>query len=370
MINKKNKQKAKSLYLVMTKQCNLRCSYCLEQPAKGNCAPKSGSSLMSIETAKKAIDIFWEMFSCDKDTMDSTITFYGGESLLNWPVIKESLEYIRELDKNDGIETTAMINTNGTLITKKIAQEAKNYNLIFIVSLDGLEAINDKYRGKGSFDRIIKGLNILKEEGIKTLLSVVLTPSNFDGADDLLEIAQRFGIKEMVASPLMGDTIKHILNSADIKEYAQNAAVSAVDYFKKAQKSSIEELRIKAREKSFISGIPVLRSTDVGCLMYGDQIVVWPSSKISLCEHMEDLSIGTTDTPVAELIKNKNKLVEKLKKRLPVFNKECRGCKRKKICEGGCAFSARCITGDLTKKDLLSCAYFQKLYELLGKQQK
>jgi radical SAM protein with 4Fe4S-binding SPASM domain len=208
-------------------------------------------------------------------------------------------------------------------------------------------------------------MEILKKAKVKTMLSIVLTPANFDNTAGLLAIAKKLGIKKIVTSPLMGNTIKRISKSANIREYAQNAAVSAVNYYNEAKKIGINELRIKARKKSFALRIPIRESPDVGCLIES-QIVVWPSGQISLCEHMEDLAIGTLSTPLAELMKNKNKIIKGLRQRLPVSNEECKGCKQKNICEGGCAFSARCITGDPMKKDLLSCAYFQKLNELLN----
>lgn len=49
------------------------------------------------------------------------------------------------------------------------------------------------------------------------------------------------------------------------------------------------------------------------------------------------------------------------------FNEECKGCEFKKICAGGCAYSALLARKDLMKRDPLSCEYSKKLYELFGK---
>lgn len=355
---------AGALYLTMTDGCNLNCSYCLEQK---EIAHESIPSFMSADTARKAIDLYWEMFGLSKRMVNSSITFYGGEPLLNQHVVIESARYVRELDEKYKIKTKIFINTNGTLITREFARKARYYNFIVIVSLDGPKESHNKYRkdlkGEGSFNRVIKGLKFLEEEGVETLISTVLTPSNFSRADDLLTMVERFHIKNIITSPLMGDTIKLIQNSSNIKEYARKAAASAVKYFKEAEKINIKELRISAKKKSFILGVPISGVPDIGCNI-NSQIVIWPDGQISVCEHMKDLTIGNFDTSVKELKQNRKNIAETLKQRLPALNKECRDCELKAICGGGCAFSAKEITGDIMRRDPVSCAYSKELWNL------
>ena len=354
----RNKTKKAAMSLIVTEGCNLRCDYCF------NKAIGYKNAFMSVEMAKKAIDLYWEMFNLGKNGIkDSSITFFGGEPLLNKQVVLESAKYIRALDEKSGIETKIVLMTNGTLVTKEFSREAKRYNLIVIVSLDSSETNHNEHRkdkfGKGSFDKVTKGLEILKKEGCEIIISTVLTPSSVSGNNILLPIIKEFGVKEMSMKPL--------IESMDIDSYIQGVVKYAIKHFEEAKKIGIDEFQVSAIKKSFVLGFPVSEGTlDCKCFMYDNQIVVWTDGAINTCEKMKDSSIGNLQTSIRELIQNKNELAEKLKQRLPTFNEECEDCEFNEICGGGCAFTARCITGDLMKKDPLNCAYSKEIWRLLG----
>lgn len=354
-----------SLILMFTDRCNLCCEYCFlrsEENCNKNLEP------MSLETGRKAIDLYWEMFNLSKNSTVSTIDFYGGEPLTN-PNLMGVVKYIREKDKEFGVHTRIMVNTNGTLITREFARKAKEYNLFMVVSLDGPKDAHDRYRkdwlGEGSYDRVIKGLELLQKEGVETMISTVLTPSNLDSAKNILPIVKRLGVKKAIVSPIFGDPL------GNKEEYYQKFAIAARQYFEEAAKNGIKELQIKAKMDSFDLGAPVISAPDIGSSIYGgNQIVIWPNNSVGLCEVMIDLTIGNLDTPMVELAKNKHELVQRMQNRLPEFNEECKDCKFAKICGGGSACSAKEITGDVMRKDPVSCAYSKKLYNLFASDEK
>ena len=85
----------------------------------------------------------------------------GGEPFLR----KDLFEILDYTTKFDDI----VITTNCTLINEKIAQKLAQYpNVRLSISIDGMEEIHDKFRGrKGTFQKIINTLPILKENGVK-----------------------------------------------------------------------------------------------------------------------------------------------------------------------------------------------------------
>ena len=203
-------------------------------------------------------------------------------------------------------------------------------------------------------------MEILKEEGCKIIISTVLTPSSVDDDNNLLLMIKNFGVRDMSMKPLV--------DKIDANLYAKKISKYAMNYFEKAKRIGIEEFQVSDREKSFFAGFPTSEAViDSGCFIYGNQIVVLTDGQINLCEKMKDSSIGNLQTPIRELIQNKNELAEKLKQRLPAFNEECRDCEFREICSGGCAFTARCITDDLMQKDPLNCAYSKALWKLMEK---
>ena len=186
-----DKRKNPNLYelsLVVTERCNLRCSYC----------PFSRSSFshshfrthrnfdMPREIANYALDYFYEHASAD-----TAFGFYGGEPLLNFPLIKYVVEEIRE-NKPDW-KGLFSITTNFTVYSREISDFLAENNFLLVVSLDGPEQIHDRYRktasGKSTFKIVISHLNDLKERHPQYFASsvansaVLAPPLDLDAVD-------------------------------------------------------------------------------------------------------------------------------------------------------------------------------------------
>jgi uncharacterized protein len=150
------------LQLETTEKCNLRCGYCVYSGQLPDVRQHSKST-MSIDIAFRAID-YLAQNSVDNDEI--SITFYGGEPLINFKLIKQSVEY--SIKKFDTKELYFSMTTNATLLTKEIAEFlARTKNFTVVVSCDGPQEIHDKYRkntaGEGSFKLTMQGLRNLKE---------------------------------------------------------------------------------------------------------------------------------------------------------------------------------------------------------------
>lgn len=151
----------KSINLQLTQECNLRCQYCIYQ---GHVREQKdfGSQSMTSSMVKKAVDFLKKHSTANKRVY---ITFYGGEPLLEFPLLKECVQYAKEtIDKQELFFT---ITTNGTLITPPIARYLMENDFVVTVSFDGPAEFHDQYRtdagGKGSFDRTFNGLKLLAE---------------------------------------------------------------------------------------------------------------------------------------------------------------------------------------------------------------
>ncbi|MFR2563251.1 MAG: 4Fe-4S cluster-binding domain-containing protein, partial [Anaeromassilibacillus sp.] len=82
----------KSMCLNIAHDCNLRCEYCFA--AKGDFG--RGRMLMPLEVAKKAIDFLIEK-SGPRHNLE--VDFFGGEPLMNFDVVKETVAYARSIEK-------------------------------------------------------------------------------------------------------------------------------------------------------------------------------------------------------------------------------------------------------------------------------
>lgn len=152
----------KLLILSVTSQCNLRCTYCIYQEKFENMDKnkqiKNFEYSMTFDTAKKAID---QMVEKSLNLRHIHIGFYGGESLLEFELIKKCVSYVNS--RNIGVEFGFGITTNGTLLNNKdIRDYLSEHNFSVSVSLDGPKKIHDRYRftceREETFDIIISNL--------------------------------------------------------------------------------------------------------------------------------------------------------------------------------------------------------------------
>lgn len=152
--------KCQQLILELTGACNLRCRYCIYS-AEEKSFREFNSESISEEVICKSIDYL-------RDHGESTvyISFYGGEPLVRFDLMKYAIEYARAqiTDKKVFFGFT----TNLTLMTEEIASYLVNVpNLNMICSIDGPEEIHDSSRvymdGGGTYKDAMRGYNILKK---------------------------------------------------------------------------------------------------------------------------------------------------------------------------------------------------------------
>lgn len=118
------------LFLVLTLDCNMECSYCYVNKKKEK---------MSIETAKKAIDL---LFNAKGD--NKTIVFFGGEPLLEKGLIKDTVVYSRKKSRESGKSLSLMVETNGIFLDDEILTFFEKNKVKVSVSFDG--KFHDNFR--------------------------------------------------------------------------------------------------------------------------------------------------------------------------------------------------------------------------------
>lgn len=176
MINSELEQ----IMLELTERCNLRCGYCIYNDNYKQ-TRNHGSQDMTKEIARAAIDYAAVHGSTSKGL---AVTFYGGEPLLKYDLLKDCIEYAQRIVKEKKLSFS--LTTNLVLVTREIAKYlASVEDLSIVCSLDGPEDMHNDYRkdihGNGSFQKAIQGLRYLIEEfgdnaADRMNLSMVFTP--------------------------------------------------------------------------------------------------------------------------------------------------------------------------------------------------
>ena len=152
--------KVNMITLQITKQCNLRCKYCVYSGDYENRV--HSNEKMTLETAKKGIDFYIEH---SKDNENGFLAFYGGEPLLEFEFIQNCIEYFE--DKAEGKNIHMNLTTNATLLTEEIVDYFQKHNVFLLISLDGSSEVHNKnrvYRDgvKGTFEKVMENLEMIK----------------------------------------------------------------------------------------------------------------------------------------------------------------------------------------------------------------
>ncbi len=145
-----------TLVMNVTNQCNLSCQYCYEFGEDKVATPSGKPKFMDWETAKQSVD-----YLVRESAMRKTIhiTFFGGETLMNFPLLKKVVDYAREKASEAGKEIDFSLTTNATLLSTAIIDFLAENAVGVTVSIDGNRETNDKFRvfsnGKGSYDIMV-----------------------------------------------------------------------------------------------------------------------------------------------------------------------------------------------------------------------
>lgn len=161
----------------ITRRCNLKCVHCY---AHAKNIPFDNE--LSTTEGKFLIDDLAEFGV-------PVILFSGGE-----PLVRKDLPELADYAVKKGMR--AVISTNGTLITPQTARTLKDIGLSYVgISLDGMEEINDRFRGvKGAFRSALEGIENCKKAGIKVGLRFTINKSNDGQISEIFKLLEEMDI--------------------------------------------------------------------------------------------------------------------------------------------------------------------------------
>lgn len=199
-----------NILLNIAEFCNLSCTYC---SAKTYCSSKSSDhfnngKFMSWEVAKAAIDMTLQHKKCAEYVI---VCFFGGEPLLNFPLLKKVTLYAKEQFTVNGKRVGFSVATNGTVMNPSIIKFLNEYSFGIMVSIDGSETFHNRYRkfknGRGSYRRVKDNLNKLMAYWKKSLseanigVGATITPAQPDLCKIVCSL-EKMGFAEIILEPV------------------------------------------------------------------------------------------------------------------------------------------------------------------------
>lgn len=150
------------LTLQVTKDCNFKCRYCSftrEHKLDRNHEKVN----MSWQIAKGGIDF---LYNHSKDSDVISLSFYGGEPMLNFDLIEKAVLYAHQLFKSKKVNF--YMTFNASVLTQYMINFLIKYQFNILISLDGPATIQNKHRkfsetGNDTFSIVMSNINRLKQ---------------------------------------------------------------------------------------------------------------------------------------------------------------------------------------------------------------
>lgn len=354
---KNNHTQIKALCLHVAHTCNLACSYCFAK--QGNFSGEK--AIMPIEIAKRSIDFLIEN---SEGRRNLEVDFFGGEPLLNWEVVKETVKYARSIEKDAGKNFRFTLTTNGVNIDDEVIDFCNKEMNNVVLSLDGRKEVHDRFRvtptGKGSYDIIVpKFQDFVAKRGDKDYyIRGTFTKHNTDFLNDILHMAD-LGFTELSMEPVVtapGDPSG--LTEEDLPVL-----------FKQYEDLALEMIKRKKNGNPFtfyhymidLTGGPCIYKRISGCGAGTEYLAVTPWGDLYPCHQfvndpeykMGDIFEGVTNHDAVSEFRQCNSY----------SRPECKDCWARLYCSGGCSANAYHATGSITGVYEYGCELFRKRIE-------
>jgi 12,18-didecarboxysiroheme deacetylase len=336
----------------VTRRCNLKCVHCYAQ-AKDI----AFNNELTIQAGKKLIDDL-AGFGVP------VLLFSGGEPMVR-PDLPELAGYAVQMGMR------AVISTNGTLITREKAQILKDIGLSYVgISLDGMEAVNDRFRGvKGAYVKALDGIRNCQEAGIKVGLRFTINKANVAEIPRVFDLLEDMRIPRICfyhlvyagrGSHLVEDDLSHAESRAavdlimdrtrDLHDRGKPKEVLTVDNHADGPYVYLRLLRENpARAKEVLELLKMNEGNNsgrgIGCVswdgeVYADQF--WRHYSFGNIRQ-RPFSVIWSDTS--------EPLMGKLKEKKRHVKGRCATCRWLDICGGNFRVRAEAISGDVWAPD-------------------
>jgi sulfatase maturation enzyme AslB (radical SAM superfamily) len=219
---------------VLTASCNLACTYCYQNAKR----PRR----MNWDTLKAAIDLL-----LGSDSNEVVLTFYGGEPLLEFALIRRAIEYVESF-RPSGLVVRYWLLTNGTLLAANRAAFLANHRVRTQISLDGVAAAQG-HRGRRTIeilDRLLDRLRGQHRRWFREDLSISMTvaPQTIEHLAEGIDYLLAKGVQNIGFSPVLTDTSEWGVDDIEaLRRQFGRVFESSLEHYRRSNEISVEVFR-------------------------------------------------------------------------------------------------------------------------------
>lgn len=310
---------------LLNERCNLRCKFCYVANRFKN------NRELTLEEILRILD---EVVQLGVKRID----FTGGEVTL-----REDLGIILEETRKRGVEIIT-INTNGTLLSEKIAEILAKNDVNVYLSVDGANReTHESIRGTGTWDKIFKSAELLRSFDIAFYTVFACSKINVNDVKGYIALSRELGSQKACIIPVLpvGRAERDVILSKE----------ELIDMLRQ-----VENIAESIRFNTEIWCIPfaglIISSPYVsyfGCRSL-DEMDITPTGDVLVCDTV-DISFGNVREGADKVWKSliNSKLALNLLK--TIDSPPCNGCPIRSICYGGCYARAKLLANNIYVPD-------------------
>ena len=354
----KTKGLVKSLCLMTAHDCNMRCKYCF-----GDTGEYGGErQLMTNKVGRAAVDY---IISHSGPRKHCEIDFFGGEPLINMPLVKDVTEYVRKREKETGKEFKLTLTTNGLALNENNIQWLNDNNISLVLSTDGRRETHDNMRpdcaGQPTYDKVMKNFKrcVESRNGENYYMRGTYTAENLDFTKDVEAMADA-GFDILSMEPVVLKDSPYGLTEDLLPEiFAEYDRLT--DFYMKRHREG----------KGFfffhfnmdLSNGPCVAKRLAGCGAGHEYYAVAANGDLYPCHQF----VGRNKYKLGNVFDDLNEGAEEITRYFReshVMNKErCKTCWAKFFCSGGCHANADLFHDDIRQPYEVGCEIQKKRLE-------
>jgi radical SAM protein with 4Fe4S-binding SPASM domain len=324
----------------VTRACNLRCKHCYYDAA---------SPLPDELSTDEAFALIDDIAATFGDNV--RVTLGGGE-----PLVRSDLFEIIRYGKERGVNL--VLASNGIALTEAVAKRLKDAGIEeVIIAIDGMQQTHDSIRGKGVFERTVKGAKACKAIGMGLVIDPCIMKQNERETTQLLDLAEELGARQarLFHYIAMGRGAAEIPDAElDLAEYARNVQQL---YAEQTQRDNLEICTTQACQYWVVlkrmaeAGRPVpdFYFHEVpGCRAGIGMLSIKPNGDVVPCPLLDVKAGNVREQRLREILESE--VFTRLQSR--EVQGRCGGCRFRDLC-GGCRVRAYINSGDYMGEDPL-----------------